>query len=168
MIEFKRMTEDSYRNFVASGVADFAEENVKSGEWDVADAQEKAQKELADLLPNGLETLNHFLFDLVDPSKGERVGVLWFALRGPQERRSVFIYDVRIDPHFQRQGYATQAFEVLKEKVRALGAKSVHLHVFGHNQGARALYESLGFVTTHLMMELDVTSGQSLTLQDTE
>jgi RimJ/RimL family protein N-acetyltransferase len=33
-----------------------------------------------------------------------------------------------------------------------LGAGKVELHVFGHNHGARALYEKLGYTTTSIVM----------------
>jgi ribosomal protein S18 acetylase RimI-like enzyme len=40
------------------------------------------------------------------------------------------------------------------EKARAMGAETVGLHVFGHNEPARALYRSLGFAETNVSMSL--------------
>jgi RimJ/RimL family protein N-acetyltransferase len=37
-------------------------------------------------------------------------------------------------------------------QARELGADKVELHVFGHNQGARALYEKLGYTPTSIVM----------------
>ncbi|MFC4427735.1 GNAT family N-acetyltransferase [Deinococcus navajonensis] len=160
MLEFRPMTAESYRQFLDFSVTDYAEEKVRSGEWEEATAPLRAQEEFAGLLPDGAKTEGHFLYDVVDPSRNEAVGVLWFALRGPEHRRSVFVYEIRVYPAFQRRGYASRIFERLSAQARDLGAGSVRLHVFGHNHGARALYEKLGFVTTNVIMQLDVSPAR--------
>ncbi|MFB9991423.1 GNAT family N-acetyltransferase [Deinococcus oregonensis] len=158
VLELNPMTSASYQTFVTHSLTNYAQEKIASGEWLPEDAQENARLEFAELLPEGLATPDQFLFDLHDASRSEQVGVLWFALRGPAQRRRIFVYDVLIHPQFQRQGYAMRAFELLQEKAQDLGAKDIRLHVFGHNHGARALYEKLGFVTTNLIMQLDLPS----------
>jgi len=47
---------------------------------------------------------------------------------------------------------ATAAFAALEGEARARGLAGIGLHVFGHNPGARALYEKLGYETTNLHM----------------
>ncbi|MFC4639005.1 GNAT family N-acetyltransferase [Deinococcus hohokamensis] len=158
MLEFRPMTADSYREFLEFSVAEYAAEKVRSGEWDEASAPQKAQEEFAGLLPEGPATEGHFLYDVVDPASQAAVGLLWFALRGPEHHRNVFVYEVRVSPQFQRRGYASRMFEQLARQAQTLGARSVRLHVFGHNHGARALYEKLGFVATNVIMQLDVPS----------
>ena len=44
------------------------------------------------------------------------------------------------------------ACEVLEGEARARGLAGIGLHVFGHNPGARALDEKLGYETTNLHM----------------
>jgi ribosomal protein S18 acetylase RimI-like enzyme len=39
-----------------------------------------------------------------------------------------------------------------RNALSALGARSVELHVFGHNHRARALYEKVGFNETSITM----------------
>ena len=60
-------------------------------------------------------------------------------------RRSVWIYDIIIHEDFRRKDYASRTLDLVEERTRDLGVKSVELHVFGHNRGAQALYEKLGY-----------------------
>jgi ribosomal protein S18 acetylase RimI-like enzyme len=39
-----------------------------------------------------------------------------------------------------------------EERARELGATSLGLHVFGHNEARRQLYEQLGFMATNILM----------------
>ncbi|UQN09388.1 GNAT family N-acetyltransferase [Deinococcus sp. QL22] len=162
MLELKPMTAASYATFLTTSLVSYAQEKVASGEWQPEDAPENARLEFAELLPQGVETPLQFLFDLHDFSRSEQVGVLWFALRGSAQRRRIFVYDVLIYPQFQRQGYAAKAFELLQEKAQTLEAKDIRLHVFGHNQGAIALYEKLGFVMTNIIMQLDLSASEGV------
>lgn len=61
-------------------------------------------------------------------------------------------YEIVIHAQFQRQGHARRAFRALEDKVRQVGLSGIALHVFGHNTGARALYESLGYASTSIAM----------------
>jgi len=72
--------------------------------------------------------------------------------------RRAFVYDIRIYESYRRRGYGTQAFEVLEKKVRALGVGKIMLHVFGHNDAAKAMYTKLGYEVVSLIMSKTVSS----------
>ncbi len=57
---------------------------------------------------------------------------------------------------YRRRGYATQALRAIEEKARELGLNNIALHVFGHNDGARVLYEKVGYVVTDFIMAKDL------------
>ena len=152
MIELEPMSADAFQRYLERAVDEYAEEHVRGGRWSPDEAIEQSRKEYQDLLPNGVDTPNHFLFTLVDSASQTPVGILWYALQSSAGRQSAFIYDITIDPAFRRQGYATQAFLALEQRVRAQGVHQIRLHVFGHNHQARALYEKLGYVATNVMM----------------
>lgn len=56
----------------------------------------------------------------------------------------------------QGKGYGSQTLERLQEIARQQGARSIQLHVFGHNSGAIRLYERLGVQPTNINMRLDL------------
>lgn len=152
MVRLAPMTESDFDSYYQKGVASYAEENVRGGHWSAEEALEKSAAEYRKLLPDGLATPDHYLYTIEDATTHTAVGLLWFALQRRGGQATAFVYDVSIHPPYRRQGYATRAFQALEERARELGARQIQLHVFGHNHGARALYEKLGFVPTNIIM----------------
>jgi ribosomal protein S18 acetylase RimI-like enzyme len=146
------LTRSEFADYQAASIPMYAHEKVRSGEWAEADALGLAREAFDLLLPNGLDTPESYLFGLREASGGPLLGVLWFAIRQRVADRIAYVYDIVIHPQFQRQGHARRAFRALEDKVRELGLSGIALHVFGHNTGARALYESLGYETTNITM----------------
>ena len=91
-------------------------------------------------MPDGPATRGHFLYSVRDDSLPAEVGILWFALRDSGIGLTLWIYDI-IHEQFRRRGYARRTLELVEDKARELGAKRVELHVFGHNERARTLYD---------------------------
>ncbi|HSN31433.1 MAG TPA: GNAT family N-acetyltransferase [Ideonella sp.] len=141
-----------YAAWVASAVAGYARDNVAAGRWSADTAQARSRLEFAELLPQGLSTPGHHLFAILDPASGARVGVIWLGVVERAGDRSGHVYDVEVDPAHRRRGHATRAFRALEAVARDLGLASIGLHVFGHNPGARALYEQLGYAVTGVNM----------------
>ena len=156
MLELKPMTAASFRRFLDHSVPQYAAEKVRSGEWSPEESLARGEGEFLMLMPHGIETPDHFLYDLHDQATGTDVGVLWYALREKGGSRSAFIYEVEVFEPYRRQGYATQAFAALDLDAASNGARSIQLHVFGHNHPARALYEGLGFQPTNLVLRKDL------------
>lgn len=52
---------------------------------------------------------------------------------------------VGVDPQFQRRGIARKLLQEGVAQVRWLGATAIHLEVASRNEGAIALYESMGY-----------------------
>jgi ribosomal protein S18 acetylase RimI-like enzyme len=150
------MTQAEFESYLEPAIADYAEGHVADGQWAPAEALDKARKEFHELLPQGVQTPNQYLFSLVNDAQ-QKVGMLWFALRG---QGSAWVYDVRIDEAFRRHGYGSAAFGEMEKKVRALGGIKIALHVFGANHGARAMYEKLGYQTTNVLMAKTLAPGE--------
>ena len=103
---------------------------------------------------------NHYFYTIEDETLATKVGILWFAVQERGGRPGTFVYDVQIYEAFRRRGYGTAAFQALEEKARELGLTTISLHVFGHNQPARAMYRKLGYVETDVMMSKTVSTGE--------
>lgn len=156
MIELRPMDAAAFERFVAHAAPQYAAEKVKSGEWTPEEALERGDREFRQLLPQGPDTPDNHLFHLHDPQDGTDVGVLWYALQTRAGSVTAFVYEVEVyEPH-RRRGYATQAFVLLEHDAAARGATNIQLHVFGHNTGARTLYEGLGFLTTNVILRKEL------------
>ena len=135
---------------------DYAADKVRAGAWSESEAQLRAAKDVDGLLPEGPATQGHFLYSVREDAADAEVGTVWFALRDSGVRRYVWIYDIIINENFRRRGYASRTLELVEARAKELGAKSVELHVFGHNQGAQALYAKVGYSVTSITMAKQV------------
>jgi GNAT superfamily N-acetyltransferase len=84
---------------------------------------------------------------------GKLVG--FFMLRGFDEGYAVPSFGVLVDQAWRGRGLGRLALQVSETMCRVLGAQTLMLKVHPSNTGARALYESEGFVQT----SVDPTHG---------
>ncbi len=152
-IELVPMTVEDLEVYLTAVIPEYAQEHVDAGNWSSEGAVERARKEIESDLPNGLATEGQYLYTIVGPQTREKVGILWYGIRERENGKQAFVYDVIIDEPFRRRGYAVQAFQKMEELVKAEGVDAISLHVFGYNQGAKAMYEKLGFEITGIMMK---------------
>jgi RimJ/RimL family protein N-acetyltransferase len=152
MVRLVPMTAGEFKMYIERAVQEYAQEHVKAGNWDPAEAEEKSRHDFQQLLPEGVASKNQHLFSIVDELTGGKVGMIWFAVIEKRESRLAFVYDFFIDPESRRRGYGTQALGALEETVKALGINRIALHVFGHNHAARTLYDKIGYTVTDINM----------------
>ena len=144
------MTQDEFLVFAEVAVPSFAAEKVASGQWNEAEALELARKSFAELLPQGLATLDNHFFTVHDQTTQINVGIVWIAAQERAGKRIAYVYEISIKPEHQRRGHAKRALLALEDKVRSLGLSGIALHVFGHNTAAQALYLQLGYQPTNI------------------
>lgn len=153
MVRLVPMTENEFQDYRKRSVEAYAEEHVKAGDWQPAEALQKAEKEFLHLLPEGVRSINQYLFSIEDEQTDLKIGMIWFAVREKAPAPSAFIYDFMIYEQFRQRGYGRQTLSAVDDKAKELGIDTIALHVFGHNQAAIALYRKAGYETTHLYME---------------
>lgn len=147
-VKLKIMNSDEFQQYLSYAVENFANEQIKSGNWEQEVAISKAVEIHKQLLPDGPNTNNNYLFTIRD---GElKVGIVWLAKKDDNKG---FIYDINIWKGNQGKGYGKQTMKQIEVKAKELGLKEIGLHVFGHNKVARGLYEKLGYVETNIKME---------------
>ena len=152
MVHLKPMTESEFQVYRKGAVEEYARQRVREGDWQPADAQQKAEQEFLRMLPEGVHTQNQYLLSIQADQTELNVGMTWFAVRGKAPPLSAFIYDFMIYEQFRQRGYGTQALSALDEKAKELGIDTIALHVFGYNQAAIALYQKAGYAITVLQM----------------
>jgi len=151
-VRFVAFTPADFEAWLVQAIPAFALTNVQDGRWSLAESIVKSQEARAALLPQGLATPGQFFVHLHDAASGERVGQLWWAEGGKGERQEAYVYNIEIGEAARRRGHARAAFAELERVAREHGMDQVGLHVFGHNAGARRLYDELGFEPTSITM----------------
>jgi len=151
-VRFVPFTEPQFQAWLLQAVPAFALLNVQEGHWLLAESIVKSQEAHAALLPQGLRTPDQFFVRLQDADSGAEVGTLWWEESDQAGRRQAYVYNIEIEEHARRRGYARAALLELERVAREHGAQQLGLHVFGHNHGARRLYDALGFEPTSITM----------------
>jgi ribosomal protein S18 acetylase RimI-like enzyme len=131
----------------------YVADRMRSGESREVAEQNARQSDEANF-PGGRPLPSHRIFEVVVGD--EAVGVLWIAprLEGSDQW---WVYDLEIDEQHRRRGYARAALELGHAEAKALGATSIGLNVFAFNEGARELYESLGYAPMSMQLQLPLT-----------
>jgi ribosomal protein S18 acetylase RimI-like enzyme len=151
------MNEAEYQAYFDLSVREYAADKVQAGNWQPAEALERSEQELQHYLPQGVATRDNYLFTIEDAALDKKVGMIWLARIMQGAKPVMFIYDLRIDDTYRHQGYGEQALRAAEEQTRARGLDTIALHVFGHNQAARKLYEKLGYEITNINMAKKLT-----------
>ncbi len=149
MVQLIPMKQADFEPYLERDIREYAEEHVRNGNWNQAEALERSRKEHQQLLPDGLQSKNQYLFSIMDTPSGQKLGALWVNV----ENNQAFIYDFRIDEAQRGKGYGKQALLALDEKLKSMNVKSVGLHVFGDNTRALELYRKMGFQVTGMFMK---------------
>jgi ribosomal protein S18 acetylase RimI-like enzyme len=144
-VRFVPFAEADFHAWLVQAIPAFALTNVRDGRWSLAESIDKSKEAHVALLPQGLATPGQFFVHLHDADSGERVGAMWWAEAPKGGVLEAYVYNIEIDEPARRRGYARAAFVELERVAQGRGVRQLGLHVFGHNAGARRLYESLGF-----------------------
>ena len=151
-LAFVPFTEADFHAWLIQAIPAYALEHVEDGQWTLAESIDKSRDAYAALLPQGLATPGHRFMHLRVPREAEPVGFLWWHEVEAAGQPGVYVYGVEVAERARRRGVARGAFLELERVSRADGQRFVALHVFGHNLGARRLYEELGFAPTNITM----------------
>lgn len=141
-VELTTMTDEEYATFVDHLVEGYAADMAAAGAVDPATAREAARHQTEGLLSAGAATPGHFLLTARAP---DPVGVLWlFVGEGPAGTYG-FVYDVEVGAAHRGRGLGRAIMEGASAVATREGAGYVGLNVFGPNDVARSLYESMGY-----------------------
>lgn len=141
-VELTTMTDEEYAAFIDHLVEGYAADMAAAGAVDPASAREAARRQTDGLLHGGAATPGHFLLTARAP---DPVGFLWlFVGEGPAGTYG-FVYDVEVGAAHRGRGLGRAIMEEASAVATREGAHYVGLNVFGFNDVARSLYESMGY-----------------------
>jgi ribosomal protein S18 acetylase RimI-like enzyme len=148
MVKLIKMQQEDFEPYLERGIREYAEDHVRNGNWSAEEALQRSKKEFEQLLPDGVNSRDQFLYSILDEIDGNKIGLLWVQVKD----QKAFIYDFIIDESFRGKGYGKQALAALDEKLISMNVDSVGLHVFGHNIVAQELYKKSGYEITNINM----------------
>jgi ribosomal protein S18 acetylase RimI-like enzyme len=143
------MRQEEFRLYRQRAIGEYAAENIRAGNWNPEEAEERAARETDELLPDGVDTAAMVL--LVGETEVGVGGLVWVGA-APAGRSGWWIYDIEVVPAQRGRGYGRALLEAAEREAQLRGAESIGLNVFGGNDAARGLYESSGYevAATHM------------------
>lgn len=151
-VRLEPMTDAQYLDYRERAEDDYAHSIAASGALPAPEARRKAREDYARLLPDGPATPGHHLWRVLDGDDGGDVGLLWLHVTQRSDGPHAFVYDVEVREQARRRGYGRAVMRAAERVCREQGVVSIALNVFGHNTGARALYEQEGYEVTSVQM----------------
>jgi ribosomal protein S18 acetylase RimI-like enzyme len=152
VLALRPMAEADFAAFAEREAAQYALDKVRSFSWPAEGAPERARREFATFLPEGVRTPGQGLYDLVSEGSGETVGQLWLELESAREPGTAFVYLIHIVPHQRRRGLGRAAMALAEQEALRHGCREMRLHVFGFNEAAISLYRGIGYDFVDMLM----------------
>jgi ribosomal protein S18 acetylase RimI-like enzyme len=137
-VRFVPFTDVDFHAWLLQAIPAFALTNVEDGRWTLAESIEKSKEAHALLLPQGLQTPDQFFMHLQDADSRLNIGALWWAESDQAGQRQAYVYNIEIEDHARRRGYARAAFHELERVAR--------------EHGVHHLYDELGFEPTSMTL----------------
>ena len=147
-VTFRRMRADEFEAWAADHARGYAEGMIAFGDLARVDAEAKAERDVAAVLPEGVETAATYLW-VVENEGGRGVGSVFLGVRDG----GAWLYDITIDEAERGRGYGRAAMLALEDEVQTLGFGELGLNVWGGNEVARSLYRSLGYAEVSVGMK---------------
>jgi len=143
------MTDDEFVSWREHSTLTYAAVRAAELDLDPDETLRGARAQSEALLPDGRATAGHHFLCVVDA--GDVVGWLWIGPH-PDKPDAAWIWEIEVVAEAQGRGVGRAAMLAAEELVAAEGAGALGLNVFGSNERAVALYESLGYSVVSMTM----------------
>jgi ribosomal protein S18 acetylase RimI-like enzyme len=140
MVALVEMTQEELDEYLEHAIQGLADELMQANAWSAEQSLTAAVQSFDTALPGRVVgSANQFLRTII--ADGQKVGVLWYGLRGERE---AFVWDLVIYPTWRNQGFAKSAMLAMEQELRTMQVTRITLNVFAHNSVATRLYSTMG------------------------
>jgi ribosomal protein S18 acetylase RimI-like enzyme len=150
MVRLRPMTESEFPAFQEGEVGAYAQEQARNLRTTLEDELAQAREWIGKVLPDGIRTIGHHFWVLVDDQDAV-LGHVWADVNEAQH--FAWILSVEIGAAYRGQGYGRRMLELLEDELRPLGVQRIGLNVFADNTVAQHLYERLGYRVTNFNLQ---------------
>lgn len=159
-IKLSPMSEEDYQRFYNKSLQEYAYNQTLTGNWPASEAVARARDEMAQMLPEGLNTPNAFLSNILDEVEN-KIGMMWFYLDEGRPQKTVVLLEFFLFPQFRNRGLEYKVLQVFEEGIKAIGVKRIELQVFGHKAEDIKMYLDQDFKQTMVLFGKDLEEGKT-------
>ena len=141
-------TEDSFARAVMDNSAD-------PTDWE--DARARSRRAFEAVVPEGGRTPGHSFLVVEDDRTGEKVALLWVALKdgGGEETKQSYCYSFEVEAGKRGMGFGRKTMAIWEHYAAGQGATSIGLNVFGKNLAAQRLYSGAGLTVATTLFRIE-------------
>lgn len=144
-VKFRRMTNNEFESFYGWSIEHQAKELMEELHISQEEAISETVKEIAEMLPDGIDTPHNYFTTIVDSDSDENIGFVWTLHEVTEGRKQSFICDFAIWESKRRKGYASAALRLAENQAAEAGCVESVLFVKDNNTAATALYRKCGY-----------------------
>ena len=153
MVALVEMTQEELDEYLEHAIQGLADELMQANAWSAEQSLTAAVQSFDTALPGRVVgSANQFLRTII--ADGQKVGVLWYGLRGERE---AFVWDLVIYPTWRNQGFAKSAMLAMEHELQTMQVTRITLNVFAHNSVATLLYSTMGYRALAIRMAKELT-----------
>lgn len=144
-VKLRRMTNEEFESFYGWSIEHQAKELMEELRISQEEAISETIKEVAEMLPDGIDTPHNYFTTIVDSDSDENIGFVWTLHEVTEGRKQSFICDFAIWESKRRKGYASVALRLAENQAAEAGCVESVLFVKDNNTAATALYRKCGY-----------------------
>ena len=144
-VKLRRMTNEEFESFYGWSIEHQAKELMEELHISQKEAISETIKEVAEMLPDGIDTPHNYFMTIVDSDSDENIGFVWTLHEVTEGRKQGFICDFAIWESKRRKGYASAALRLTEKQAAEAGCVESVLFVKDDNTAAKALYRKCGY-----------------------
>ena len=144
-VKLRRMTNEEFESFYGWSIEHQAKELMEELRISQEEAISETIKEVAEMLPDGIDTPHNYFTTIVDSDSDENIGFVWTLHEVTEGRKQSFICDFAIWESKRRKGYASVALRLAENQAAEAGCVESVLFVKDNNTAAKSLYRKCGY-----------------------
>jgi GNAT superfamily N-acetyltransferase len=144
------MSEEDFQRFLNKSMQEYAYNQTVVGNWLPQNAVAFAREEQSQMLPDGLNTPNAFLSNVMDEND-QKIGMMWFFLDEDRPQKTVVLLDFFLFPAFRGKGFEADVLKTFEEGIKSIGVKRIELQVFGHKTDEVQMYMDNAYKQTMVL-----------------
>ena len=145
VIKLRNMSNAEFERFYQWSIKHHANELMEELHITKEEAAKEAMAEIADMLPDGIDTPNNYLMTIIHTDSKESLGFIWTLHEEFDGHKQCFICDFAIWKSERQKGYATAALDLTEKNAAKASCRECILFVRDDNRAAIALYEKCGY-----------------------
>jgi ribosomal protein S18 acetylase RimI-like enzyme len=136
-------------------VRDYAQSQIRNGDWSAEEADARADRAFRELLPDGVRTAGALIL-AGEREDGTVVGFAWLSLES-ESPGTAWLNSVEVLAEHRGRGYGRGLLGCVEDALRHRGVEQIEFSVLASNEAGRGLFQAAGYDARAIHMRKRLT-----------